>query len=365
LDVVVFTVGLSVTIFNSIEHGIFATVGMSIGLLLFRMFKAHGKFLGKVKVRSIHNELGSASSSSLEKMMNTQTEELRNIFLPLDRHDGTNPRVDLEKPYPGVYIYRFSDGFNYTNASHYLDHMVAVILEETQPTTSRRFEKPGERPWNDPTPKRRKDKDNTAPDNRPYLKAVILDFSSVYNVDLTSVQGLIDIRNQLDRYAAPQSVQWHFASVNSRWTKRALASAGFGYPSFETADGNAKHWKPIFSVAEITGAGDDMALDGDGAGTEKTQLRASVVQDVEMGPFQTAEDKITVTKMEVVSDGKPSADETARLAAVHGVNRPNFHVDVQSALRSVVAFERLQAVSSETSPEDSSNEGDQGEDGRK
>jgi sodium-independent sulfate anion transporter 11 len=299
-------------------------------------------------------------------MVNSRTEEVRNIFLPLDRHDGTNPKIDLEIPYPGVYIYRFSDGFNYTNANHYLDHMVAVILEGTQPTTSRKFEKPGERPWNEPNPKRRKDKDNTAPDTRPYLKAVILDFSPVYNVDLTAVQVLIDIRNQLDRYAAPQSVQWHFASVNSRWTKRALAAGGFGYPSFETADGHAKHWKPIFSVAETSGVGDDTALDGSGGGGdgEKTKTRASVAQDIEMGLFQTAEDKITVTQMEVAPDGKPSRDETARLAAVHGVNRPNFHVDVQSALRSVVAFERVRAAvmsSSEASPEDSSNEGEQGE----
>jgi sodium-independent sulfate anion transporter 11 len=132
-----------VTIFNSIEHGIFATVGMSIFLLLFKMFKAHGKFLGKVKIRSIQGSSEGGSSSSLDLLLGKQAENVRNIFLPLDRHDGTNPRVELELPYPGVFIYRFTEGFNYTNANHYLDHMVNVVLAETRPTILKKFEKPG------------------------------------------------------------------------------------------------------------------------------------------------------------------------------------------------------------------------------
>jgi sodium-independent sulfate anion transporter 11 len=211
-----------------------------------------------------------------------------------------------------------------------------------------------DRPWNDATHESQQD---DAPDTRPTLKAVILDFSTIHNVDLTSVQGLIDIRNQLDRYAAPYSVQWHFASVNSRWTKRALAAGGFGYPSFETADGTAHHWKPIFSVAEIAGTGDEMPLDGD---TEKPvkQTMTRIDEDVEMGQFQTTEDKISVTKTEMVSEGKYIEGESAKVAAVHGVNRPYFHVDVQSALKSAIAFDIQHESSSlrgrsRPSPEDS------------
>ena len=89
---------------------------------------------------------------------------------------------------------------------------------------------------------------------RPELKAIILDFASVNNVDITSVQHLIDVRNQLDMYASPASVDWHFAHINNRWTKRALASAGFGFPSPANADGAFRRWKPVFSVAEIGGS---------------------------------------------------------------------------------------------------------------
>ena len=68
------------------------------------------------------------------------------------------------------------------------------------------------------------------------------------------------MRNQLDRYAAPARVDWHCASINNRWTKRGLASAGFGYPSPHVAEGPPRRWKPIFSVAEIGGSSSAAAV---------------------------------------------------------------------------------------------------------
>jgi sodium-independent sulfate anion transporter 11 len=149
-------------------------------------------------------------------------------------------------------------------------------------------------------------------DARPTLKAVILDFSSVNNVDITSVQNLIDVRNQLDKYASPDVVQWHFASVNNRWTKRALAAAGFGYPAVD----GARRWKPIFSVAEI--GGNDSAAHA----AHMEELRREATQnndDVENG----------VAK-------RHGAISQAKVALVHGVNLPLFHVDLTSALQSAI-----------------------------
>ena len=171
----------------------------------------------------------------------------RNIFLPIDHADGSNPSIGLDAPYPGIFIYRFSEGYNYPNANHYLDYMISVIFSKTRRTNVHAYGKIGvrfwnlvifrdelanilcqDRPWNDPGPRRGQQID--VDDTRPTLKAIILDFSSVNNVDITSVQHLIDVRNQLDHYAAPDVVDWHFACVHNRWTKRALAAAGFGLP---------------------------------------------------------------------------------------------------------------------------------------
>jgi solute carrier family 26 (sodium-independent sulfate anion transporter), member 11 len=139
---------------------------------------------------------------------------------------------------------------------------------------------------------------------------VILDFSSVNNVDVTSVQNLIDVRNQLDRYAAPNVVQWHFASINNRWAKRALASAGFGYPT-ETHSEVPHHWKPIFSVAEIGG------YDSAAHAAELAELQKSGA----------------VTDVEKVGG---EAQKRAKLALVYGVNLPLFHVDLTSAMNSAI-----------------------------
>lgn len=160
-------------------------------------------------------------------------------------------------------------------------------------------------------------------DVRPLLKAVILDFSAVDNVDLTSIQYLIDVRNQLARHAAPHAVQWHFACVWNPWTKRALAAAGFGYPSFETDDGRPVKFKPVYSFAAVDGEGN--------AGREVGKHMEGVKEvDVEGG-------KVVVEKLEVLGDGQVSDEQMEGVAAVHGINRPFFHPDIQGALNSVAA----------------------------
>ena len=137
-EVVIFFAGVFVTIFSSIENGIYTTICLSIAVLLFRVVKAKGRFLGKVKIHSVigdhlmgdakhDGQYGSLGSSDPDK-------SVRNLFLPLSHHDGSNPEIEVESPYPGIFIYRFSEGFNYPNANHYLDYMVATIFKETRRT---------------------------------------------------------------------------------------------------------------------------------------------------------------------------------------------------------------------------------------
>merc|ERR1712144_45178 len=78
----------------------------------------------------------------------------RNIFLPLDHGDGSNPDIEVQVPYPGVFIYRFSEGFNYPNANHYLDQPTNHVFATTRRTNLDHYPRPGDRPWNDPGPHR-------------------------------------------------------------------------------------------------------------------------------------------------------------------------------------------------------------------
>lgn len=132
-EVIVFFAGVLVTIFSSIENGIYTTIISSVAILLFRLVKARGRFLGKVQVHSV---VGDHVQDHDRKYGNEADPDksLRNIFLPISHNDGSNPEVAVQSSYPGIFIYRFSEGFNYPNANHYLDYMIDGIFKETRRT---------------------------------------------------------------------------------------------------------------------------------------------------------------------------------------------------------------------------------------
>jgi len=175
-------------------------------------------------------------------------------------------------------------------------------------------------------------------DHRPTLKAIILDFSSVNNVDITSVQNLIDVRNQLDRYVAPDTVDWHFACINNRWTKRALAAGGFGYYTPEAdLDSGLHRWKPIFSVAEIGGSSSAAAA-AEAQGNRRAQraargLGGTASNDIEERIADT-DDKDSLSNSKAYSPGQ---QKHLKIAVVQGLNRPLFHIDITAALESALA----------------------------
>ncbi|KAI5810674.1 sulfate transporter family-domain-containing protein [Pyronema omphalodes] len=322
VECIIFWIGVIVTVFTNIENGIYISVGLSGVLLLFRIAKARGHFMGKVKVHSVVGDhlisdppspsgsIPSASSSaSILKgsygaidYPPTPYESTRNVFLPIDHRDGSNPALDIVNPYPGVFVYRFTEGFLYPNASHYTESLVAHIFENTRSGNPALLTtKAGDRAWNDPGPKN-PEAAAKASALKPTLKAIILDFSSVNNVDITSVQNLLDVRNQLDRYAAPDIVEWHFAAIGNRWTKRALSSAGFGFPA---GTRRKEGWKPVFSVAMIE------ERDEEG-------IQREIAEQKEIDP----------------EAGR--ALKVKRIVPVGSIGLPFFHIDLEGAVASAV-----------------------------
>ncbi|KAJ8125637.1 hypothetical protein O1611_g8001 [Lasiodiplodia mahajangana] len=185
LEPIIFFIGVIVTIFTTIEIGIYTTIGISFAIFLVRNLKAKGAFLGRVQVHSVigdhitGNENPAASEYGTFKPDGAQTALTRNVFLPIDHQDGSNPGVELTNPYPGIFIYRFSELLNYPSVSHTMEYLVEYIFAHTRPTVLNGYKRQGDRPWNDPGP--RKDEEQNS--NLPTLKAIILDFSSVNNVD--------------------------------------------------------------------------------------------------------------------------------------------------------------------------------------
>jgi solute carrier family 26 (sodium-independent sulfate anion transporter), member 11 len=354
IEVFIFFGGVILTVFTSIEDGIYLTVCASLALFLWRVFKAQGRFLGRVKVHSVvgdHIIDGSNKRTDGDETPNNDPDKsFRNIYLPIEHGDGSNPEVHAEHPYPGIFIYRFSEGYNYPNANHYLDYLTKEIFATCKRTNPFSYGSLGDRPWNDPGESRKPAAH--VEDNRPTVKAVILDFSSVNNVDITSVQNLIDVRNQLDRYAQPERVQWHFACINNRWTKRALVSAGFGYPSPDDQESGFHSWKPIFSVANIEGSSSAAAAAEDAFNRRESKMHER--RDLESGgrPHSAPREIDSADDSDRSLDkGIPSYAKDiprAKIAAVQGLNRPFFHIDLTSALQSAISTAELQDAARRT-----------------
>ncbi|OTA55460.1 sulfate permease [Hypoxylon sp. EC38] len=328
LDFTIYFVGVLTSIFSSLENGIYATIALSSAILLIRLARAQGRFLGRVRIhhypKPIRPEHVASSSSSMSASNTRKGSSVpsRNVFFPLDRKDASNPLIRVELPRPGVFIYRFPDGFNYVNQAQHMDSLLEHIKKETRPTEIVQYEQPSDRPWNEvAAPNILETPDSPGIQAaKPTLKALILDFSTVNGTDTGAIDGLVELREQLQRWAKPDLVQWHFANVEDRWVRRALAVAGFGYPTNDELKGS-KSWSPVFTLAQREG---------------RQKMGNSPL--IESSPLPTGPDA-NVDDVERGNAGVEGASEGAgRVAATHGINYPNFHVDLAAAVEAVIGL---------------------------
>ncbi|TPX37999.1 hypothetical protein SmJEL517_g00423 [Synchytrium microbalum] len=208
IELVVFFVGVVVSVFTTIENGIYASIGAAGAVLLYRMANPKGVFLGRVKTYHI-------SPDTPDEASNTHY-----VWVPLD-HSGSHPEAFIEAPPAGVFVYRLTEGFIYPNASTVLDRLVAYLKANTKTGTAVSTSV-GSRPWNDPGPRK-----GQAVSDKPLLRAVIIDLTGISRVDFTASQALVDVGRALDRYA-DRHVEFHFVGISSGWIKRALVATNFG-----------------------------------------------------------------------------------------------------------------------------------------
>ncbi|PIL23773.1 transporter [Ganoderma sinense ZZ0214-1] len=208
VEFVIWFASVLVTVFATIEDGIYTSIAASLALLLVRVARPRGHFLGRV---TLHNTKESSS---------------RDVYIPMQPNKFLmNPQVKVYPPSPGVVVYRFEESFLYPNSSLVNDAIVDYVKESTKRGQDMSGVKAGDRPWNDPG----KNSDLEAEENaaKPIIHAVVLDFSAVSHIDTTGVQGLIDTRAEVERWA-DRPIEFHFATILSPWIRRALIAGGFG-----------------------------------------------------------------------------------------------------------------------------------------
>jgi len=253
------------------------------------MAKSRGDFLGRVVIYDTDK-------------LSTETRE---VYLPLDHADGSNPSIPVEEPLPGVFIYRPRESPLYPSISSYTDQLVWVVQQKTKRTNPSSYPRLGDRPWNLPGP-RNVDISAAEADPRPTLKAIIWDFTAVEHVDVTSVQILQDVRAQLDRHASPEIVEWHFAGISRPWVKRALGAAGFGRFEHGYAAEGGFEYKPMFSIAKVDEASDHLK--------KVTTAYRDAADDVE---------------------GLEAVNRAVNKLPVLSLDRSAFHIDISAAVASV------------------------------
>ncbi|ORX88713.1 sulfate permease [Basidiobolus meristosporus CBS 931.73] len=203
VELFIFAVGVIVTFFTTIEDGIYATVGISLVVLLFRIARPRYNTLGRLSVVSKDLEGKPAK---------------RYAYVPLDEPNLIGTVVS---PPEGVLIFRFEESVTYPNASYVSDRIVEFVKDNSKrgKPLPKSF---GDRPWNDVS-----GSTSQATENLPICRALVLDFASVNQVDTTGVQALLDARTTIDRYS-DRKVEWHFANVNAPTIRRKLMASGFG-----------------------------------------------------------------------------------------------------------------------------------------
>jgi sodium-independent sulfate anion transporter 11 len=164
LEFIIWAAAVLVTIFSSIENGIYTSIASSIALLLIRIAHPRGAFLGKVTLREESGD----------------HKETRDIFVPLKKDGVTNPHLKIVPPSPGVIVYRFEESYLYPNSSLVNSALVDHVKENMRRGRDMSNVKASDRPWNDAGPGRHgADADQSANEKLPILHAIVLDFTSV------------------------------------------------------------------------------------------------------------------------------------------------------------------------------------------
>ncbi|KAN0141320.1 sulfate transporter [Lactarius tabidus] len=285
----IWSAAVLVTIFSTIENGIYVSLSLSGALLIFRLAHPRSRFLGRVRVHSSNNPSHS-----------------RDVFVPLVDNHVINPQIRVEPPPPGVLVYRLEETFLYPNCSILNSEIVDYVKANIRRGTDMRLIPLGDRTWNDPGSRHGADEEWEENQARPVLQSIVLDFSTVSQVDTTSVQALIDTRREVERWTNGP-VEFHFASILSPWIRRALVSAGFGY------DHRIRSSRP-HDVAAIVPYDD-------------AQPRSSILKDVEAGDSKDTS---------MAYDSIYGRVQQGEASAVR-VDTPYFHLDLAEAVAAAEA----------------------------
>jgi sodium-independent sulfate anion transporter 11 len=162
LEFVIWFAAVLTTVFSSPENGIYMSVSSSLVLLLIRIARPRGQFLGKVSLET-----------------EGEQRETREVFFPMKNNGINKLKLKIVPPEPGVIVYRLEESFLYPNCSFVGDALVEHVKENTRRGKDLSTIQLQDRPWNDSGPRRSSVIDQALNEKKPWLHAIVLDFSSM------------------------------------------------------------------------------------------------------------------------------------------------------------------------------------------
>ncbi|KAF9206445.1 hypothetical protein BGZ59_011669 [Podila verticillata] len=204
-------VALFVTIFVSVETGIASGVGFSLIVLLFRVARPNFHVLRQLKDRP-------------------------DVFVD----ESATKTFDTEAAPHGVLVFRIEESTTFPNTETFKTWVVEEVYKYTR--FGGRVKKVSDRLWSDDLDVHIRElrrvahgvNSNITDNDLPKLRALILDFSAVNNIDSTGLQGLFDLRELLKDYAGvadfPDTFfELHFVGIQAN-VLRILELSGITRP---------------------------------------------------------------------------------------------------------------------------------------
>jgi len=165
IEAVIWVSSVIATVFAGVQYGISIAILASLALLLIRIAKPQGQFLGTTTLRLVDDKGNEAT---------------REVFVPLDLGDEgvLNIKTVVKPPAPWIVIYRLGESFTYPNASS-VNITIMEYFKENATRTLQSIENSNKvRLWNETDDPSSTGEDERDKRRRP-IKAVIFDFASV------------------------------------------------------------------------------------------------------------------------------------------------------------------------------------------
>jgi sodium-independent sulfate anion transporter 11 len=206
-----FIVAVIVTFFTTVEYGIYASVGLSIVILLVRVARPRFSTLGRIPL------VGAGKYSDNDEKDDFNEVDQGYLYVP-HKHPSLGKKVnDLPA---GILMCRVDESFTYPNSGYISEKIIAFGKSR-----SRRFKtitSKGDRAWNDDS----NPETDAIRSQLPLLHAIIIDFSSVNRLDSSGLQGILDAQSALTKYSG-RHVEFHFVNIIDPSIRRALIVSGF------------------------------------------------------------------------------------------------------------------------------------------